>query len=111
MSVILTSTCNVLKLQDFFIQGRTFTLSGTTAQSIIVNVSRDFVMNGAAQVVLAGGLQWDNVLFNVLGTGNVVSFDQDVTIKSASVINGMVVGESIELASLSQIKNPAVVSQ
>jgi hypothetical protein len=124
VSVIGTgNNCNVLRLQDFVIQGGTFTLQGTMTQSIIINVNHDFVMNGGANVVLSGGLKWDNVLFNIHGTGNVVSFDQNanltgyvwapkrhVRIKGGSIINGSVVGEEIELASLGQIRHPSVVS-
>lgn len=124
MSVSLTNSCNVLKLQDFVIQGGTFTLMGNfTTQSVIINVNRDFVMNGGAKIVLSGGLEWDEVLFNIHGKGNVVSFDQNanltgivlapkrhVRLKGGTIINGLVIGEEIELASLSQIRHPSVVS-
>lgn len=123
MLVQLTQQRNVLQLQNFTMQGGTFTLQGTAAQSIIINVNSNFLMNGGAQIVLQGGLEWDNVLFNVHGKGNVVSFDQSayfrgillapkrhVRIKGASTIFGNAIGEKIELASLSKIIHPSVAS-
>lgn len=123
MTVSLTATCNVLQLQNFVIQGGTFTLVGTAMQSIVINVSGDFVMNGGAQIVLQGGLQWDNVLLNVHGQGNVVSLDQaayvrgillapkrHVKIKGASTVEGITIGEKIEIASHSRLIHPSVAS-
>lgn len=119
----LTSTCTVLKLTDFVMDGGTFTLSGTAGQAIILNVTRNFSLKGGAKIVLSGGLQWDSVLFNIVGTGNVVSFDQasslngillanrrTVRMKNSSTVDGEVIGNSIQIGSLSKIRNPSVAS-
>ena len=64
----------VLKLDSFTLRGNsTFTLEGTATTTFIINVSRQFALRGNAQVVLSGGLQWNNVLFNVTGTRGAVS--------------------------------------
>lgn len=119
----LTGTLTVLKLTDFAMSGGTFTLMGTAAQSIIINVTNNFSLTAAAKIVLSGGMDWDNVLFNVVGKGNVVSFDQassmrgillatqrTIRMKNGSRVSGEVIGNTIQIGSNSVINNPAVVS-
>lgn len=119
----LTSDCTVLRLSDFLINGSTFTLMGTASQAIIINVTRRFALSGGAQIVLAGGLQWDSVLFNIVGTGNVVSLDQgssltgivlatkrSVRMKNGSTVDGEVIGNTIQIGLLSKVRHPEVQS-
>jgi choice-of-anchor A domain-containing protein len=64
----------VLKLSSFVLTGNsTFTLQGTTTTTFIINVSKQFMLSDAAKVVLSGGVQWSNVLFNITGKGSAVS--------------------------------------
>lgn len=61
----------VLKLTDFVLSGgATLNLQGTAQTAYIINVSKNFSIS-SGNVALSGGLTWDNVLFNVRGTGTV----------------------------------------
>jgi fibronectin-binding autotransporter adhesin len=72
-----------LKLSNFVRTGGTFTLSGTASNNFIINVSNQFSLSGGAKIVLSGGVTWDNVLFNVHGTGS------DVTLSGQSSMAGI----------------------
>jgi lipopolysaccharide export system protein LptA len=82
MTLTATSTSTVLRLQDFTLTGGTFTLQGTAAQGFIFNVSRTFSLSGNAKIALSGGITWDNILWNVTGTGT------DVQLSSQSDLQG-----------------------
>lgn len=72
-----------LKLSNFVRTGGTFTLQGTATNNFIINVSSQFSLSGGAKIVLSGGVTWDNVLFNVHGTGS------DVTLSGGSSMAGI----------------------
>jgi hypothetical protein len=62
----------VLNLKNFVLRGESsFTLQGTATTTFIINVRKTFSLKGNAQVDLAG-LQWNQVLFNVVGQGHKV---------------------------------------
>jgi hypothetical protein len=73
----------VLKLTNFIRNGGTFTLSGSSTNNFIINVSKQFSLSGSSKIVLSGGVTWDNVLFNVHGTGS------DVTLNGQSTMAGI----------------------
>jgi hypothetical protein len=73
----------VLKLTNFIRNGGTFTLSGSMTNNFIINVSKQFSLSGSSKIVLSGGVTWDNVLFNVHGTGT------DVTLSGQSTMAGI----------------------
>jgi hypothetical protein len=117
----LTLTCNVLNLTDFSLKGGTFTLVGTAAQGIILNVSRDFSLTNGAHIVLSGGLTWDSVLFNIIGTGHVALLDEastmqgmllatrrTVRMRNHSTVDGEVISRDIDIGGMSRIRNPVV---
>jgi hypothetical protein len=119
-NVNLTSTCTVLNLTNFVMNGGTFTLTGTASQAIIINVTGNFSLTGGARIVL-NGINWDSVLFNIRGTGNIVSFDQlssmtgillatqrTVRLKNGSVVNGEVIANSVQIGSNGRVVRPPV---
>ena len=74
----------VLQLTDFVLSGTAaLTLQGTASTTYIINVTNKFALSGSSVVQLSGGLTSDNVLFNVVGSG-------DATMSSSAVLNGIV---------------------
>jgi hypothetical protein len=62
----------VLRLRNFALRGNaTFTLQGTATTNFVINVRHRFSLLDRARIVLSGGVTWDNVLFNVRGSGHV----------------------------------------
>jgi choice-of-anchor A domain-containing protein len=71
---ITGSDCVVLKLTDFVLSGSsTFTLQGTAGTSFIINVTGQFSLSGSSKIVLGLGINPQDVLFNIRGTGSQVS--------------------------------------
>jgi len=78
----------VLKLDSFVLTGNsTFTLQGTATTTFIINVSKQFSLSDAAKVVLSGGVDWSNVLFNVRGKGGAVSLSGNSTFAGILMAN------------------------
>ena len=71
----------VLHLTDFVLSNTAaLTLQGTATTTYIINVTNKFSLSGSS-IVLLGGVKAENVLFNVVGTG-------DATLSGSSVLNG-----------------------
>jgi choice-of-anchor A domain-containing protein len=115
----------VLKLRSFMLRGNaTFTLEGTATTTFIINVRNAFSLAGNAKIVLSGGLQWNNVLFNVRGnasdvclTGN-VSFQgilmanrRTVNLGGHSTVTGEIIANKIMLTGNSRVIHPPIASQ
>jgi hypothetical protein len=115
----------VLKLQNFTISSGTLTLQGSSSTNFVLNVTNQFSLTNHAQIILAGGVTWDNVLFNVVGTagGNVtlaggstlngvlMANNRTVDLSGASVVNGEVIANKIKLSGSARIIHPPVTSQ
>jgi hypothetical protein len=72
--VSLTSNQTVLKLTNFVLNGGMFTLTGTAATKVVIDVSGTFSVYNSGQIKLAGsGMTWNNVLWNITGTGTNVA--------------------------------------
>lgn len=113
-----------LNLRNFMLRdASTLTLEGTATTSFIINVTKKFALTGSARIVLSGGVQEQNVFFNVLGTGtqpllkkNTILFGtltatyRDVLLSGHSIVYGKVVAEGVRLKGAAQII-PPVVSQ
>ena len=126
MTLILASgPCTVLRLNNFILSGgSTFTLQGTANQGIIINVTNQFTLSGGSKILLTGGLTWDDVLFNVVGTGknpelsggsNIMSgilmaTQRKVVISGGSIVYGEVINNGLDLsggsAIITQATNP-----
>jgi hypothetical protein len=113
--------CVVMKLSDFVLTGGTFTLTGTTTDAIIINVTNSFSLSGLARFVLAGGITWDNVLFNVRKgasnvtisgmaslTGILMANNRTVAISSSAkfAVNGEVIANRLEMSDGARVRNP-----
>jgi hypothetical protein len=87
-SVTITgsSGVNVIDVTNISLSNGNLTLSGNASQMFIINVSGQFTANGAASVLLAGGLTANHVLFNLIGGGQDVS----LTASSSSQFNGTI---------------------
>jgi cytoskeletal protein CcmA (bactofilin family) len=114
----------VLKLQDFVLSNHaTFTLEGTATTTFIINVKKGFSLSDNAQIVLSGGLQWDDVLFNVRGknsdvslTGNAIfqgilmANRRTVNLGGHSTVTGEIIANKVTLASNSSVVHPPITS-
>lgn len=106
----------VLKLTDFFLTGAntTLTLEGTAATTYVINVTNRFVLNGA-RIVLTGGLTFNNVLFNVRGTGSVslgrgatlegiiLAPQRTVALSRGSSVHGEIVANKVSITGASSV--------
>ena len=126
MSILAAAgPCTVLKLNNFILSGgSTFTLSGTANQAFIINVTNQFTLSGGSKILLTGGLTWDDVLFNVVGSGrsptisggaNIMSgilmaTQRKVVISGGSIVYGEVINNGLDLsggsAIITQATNP-----
>ena len=113
----------VLKLQNLTITSGTLTLAGTITTNFVINVTNQFSLTNHAQIILYGGVTWDNVLFNVRGTGTPVTLDgqsilrgvlmannRTVSNAGGSLVYGEVVANKITLSGSAQIQHPAITS-
>ncbi len=114
----------VLSLRDFRMSGNsTLTLQGAPDTTFIINVTRQFSLSDNARIVLAGGVSWNDVLFNVRGKGSSVRLSgnawlegillanqRSVRLRDQAVIQGELIADSVRIQGAGQINHPAVVS-
>jgi hypothetical protein len=117
----------VLKLQNFNLSGNgLFTLQGTATTNFVINVTNQFSItgNGTARIALSGGLTWDNILFNVVGTGGgdvilsgngkltgvLMANKRTVDISGNALVTGEVVANKIKISGNGKIVHPPVSS-
>jgi hypothetical protein len=114
----------VLDLKNFKLRGdSSFTLQGTATTTFVINVNKKFSLKGDSHIDLAG-LQWNQVLFNVVGSGDKVSLggssilngilmanDRTVRLKGDATVSGEIIANRINFRGSSQVLHPAVVSQ
>ena len=113
-----------LNLRDFVLaRSSTLTLEGTATTTFIINVRNQFALSGRSRVVLAGDVQCDTVVFNILGKGDVVRLTRRASLTGVlvanrrtvrlgghSIINGQVFAKRVSLRGASQIIPPPIVS-
>lgn len=112
-----------LSLKNFLMSGNsTFTLQGTATTNFIITVKKKFSLSGTARVLLTGGLQWNNVVFLVLGKGKVtlsghsslegiiVAVQRTVIMSDYSIVRGNVIAYKVLLRDSAQIIHPPVMS-
>ena len=113
-----------LNIRNFILTNHsTFTLEGTATSTFIINVTRHFSLSGMSKIVLSGGIQWNNVFFNVLGSGSTVSLSgkaslcgtltaaqRVVRLRGQTVVYGKVVAQKVLLRRNAQIVLPPVTS-
>jgi len=113
-----------LNLRDFVLaRNSMFTLEGTATTTFIINVRNQFALSGRSRVVLAGDVHCENVVFNILGKGDVVRLTKRASLAGVlvanrrtvrlgghSIINGQVFAKRVRLRGASQIIPPPIVS-
>ena len=114
----------VLSLKNFVLQGNSsFTLQGTATTTFVINVNKKFSLKGNSHIDLAG-LQWNQVLFNVVGdkgrvhlggnsifNGIPMANDRTVELKRDATASGEIIANRFNFRGSSQVLHPAVVSQ
>jgi choice-of-anchor A domain-containing protein len=115
----------VLKLQDFIIKGSgILTLQGTATTNFIINVTNQFSLKNNATIALSGGVDWDNVLFNVHGSGKKVSItgharlggivmatQRVAKVSGYARIDGEVIANDLIFKGHAQVERPPITSQ
>jgi Ice-binding-like len=113
----------VLKLTNFIITSGTLTLQGSANTNFVINVSNQFSLTSHAQIILSGGVSWDDVLFNVVGNGSTATLsgqstlngvlmatNRTVDLSGGSTVNGEVVANKITMSGSSKIVHPPLSS-
>jgi Ice-binding-like len=113
-----------LSLRDFVLGGHSrITLEGTATTSFIINVRKQFSLTGMSRVVLSGGVQWDNVIFQIhrRGTavrltrgatlwGVIVAKRRSVLLNDESTVYGRVYARRLGIRDSAQVIEPPIVS-
>ena len=113
----------VLSLKNFILGGNSsFTLQGTATTTFIINVNKKFSLKGNSHIDLAG-LQWNQVLFNVVGTGERVSLggssifngilmanDRTIRLKRNATVSGELIANHLKLRGSSRVLHPPILS-
>jgi hypothetical protein len=114
----------VLSLKNFILRDNSsFTLQGTATTTFVINVNKKFSLSGNSHIDLAG-LQWNQVLFNVVGTGQRVSLagdsifngilmanDRTVALRKDATVSGEIIANRIKLRGSSRVLHPPILSQ
>jgi hypothetical protein len=114
----------VMNLLDLSISGAgvVLSLNGPSTANYIINISRVLSLSAGAQVTLGGGLQPQNVLFNLTNAnttdvtlggdstlrGIILAPNRKVTLTGASDVIGEVIAKTVSLSGRSTVKNPLV---
>jgi hypothetical protein len=114
----------VLKLSQLIMSGNSLlTLQGTATTTFIINVKHQFSLSENSQITLAGGLQWDDVLFNVRANSSDVSLTgnarlegillaprRTVILGGHATIRGALIANRLNFNGNSQVIHPPVAS-
>jgi len=113
----------VLSLKNFILRDNSsFTLQGTATTTFVINVNKKFSLSGNSHIDLVG-VQWDQVLFNVVGTGQRVSLggssifngilmanDRTIKMKGDATVSGELIANRFKLRGSSRVLHPPVIS-
>jgi hypothetical protein len=81
-----------LLLKNFLMSGSsTFTLEGTATTRFVINVNKRFSLSDNARIILAGNTQWNNVTFNVRGSGRTIELSGSSTLTGILNASGRIV--------------------
>jgi hypothetical protein len=123
----ITGTANttyVVNLANLVLQGTgaILTLTGANTTNYVINVTNYLSLRGGASIQLSGGLQPQNVLFNVRNSasydvtmsggstldGIILAANRNVKLTGGSVVTGEVIARGISLSGRSKVFNPVV---
>src|SRR5207302_3503341 len=113
----------VLSLKNFILRDNSsFTLQGTATTTFVINVRKKFSLSGNSHIDLAG-LQWNQVLFNVVGTGQRVSLggdsifngilmanDRTINMKGDATVSGELIANRLKLRGSTRVLHPPILS-
>jgi len=113
----------VLSLKNFILRDNSsFTLQGTATTTFVINVNKKFSLSGNSHIDLAG-LQWNQVLFNVIGTGQRVSLggssvfngilmanDRTIKMKGDATVSGELIANRFKLRGSTRVLHPPILS-
>jgi len=113
----------VLSLKNFILRDNSsFTLQGTATTTFVINVNKKFSLSGNSHIDLAG-LQWNQVLFNVVGTGQRVSLggssvfngilmanDRTIKMKGDATVSGELIANRFKLRGSTRVLHPPILS-
>jgi hypothetical protein len=113
----------VLSLNNFILRDNSsFTLQGTATTTFVINVNKKFSLSGNSHIDLAG-VQWDQVLFNVVGTGQRVSLggssifngilmanDRTIKMKGDATVSGELIANRLKIRGSSRVLHPPIIS-
>src|SRR6266850_4652801 len=113
----------VLSLKNFILRDNSsFTLQGTATTTFVINVNKKFSLSGNSHIDLAG-LQWNQVLFNVVGTGQRVSLggssvfngilmanDRTIKMKGDATVFGELIANRLKIRGSSRVLHPPILS-
>jgi hypothetical protein len=114
-----------LNLQNFVLSGHsTLTLLGDATTTFVINVTNQFSLVQSAKVLLSGGIQWNHVFFNALGTGSAVwlggksslfgsvtANQRTVRLNGHAIVYGAVFAQKLVIPQAAQIVPLPIVSQ
>jgi len=104
----------VLNLNNFSVSG-TLTLAGGSGTSYVINVSGQFSLTNSAQIVLGMGINPQDVLFNLRGTGSaslvgntqfkgiLLATQRTVSITGSTHVTGEVIANSVNISAQASI--------
>jgi hypothetical protein len=112
-----------LSLKNFILRDNSsFTLQGTATTTFVINVRKKFSLSGNSHIDLVG-VQWDQVLFNVVGTGQRVSLggssvfsgilmanDRTIKMKGDATVSGELIANRFKLRGSTRVLHPPVIS-
>jgi len=84
---------NVVNLTDLVITSGTLTLQAPAGGTFVINVSRNFSVDGPGRIQVSGGMLPLGVLYNITGTGAEVTVSGGPT-DGTSKINGIILAPS-----------------
>jgi hypothetical protein len=113
-----------VNLRSFVLAGHSeVSLEGTATTKFIINVRKQFSLTQASQVVLSGGLEWDDVIFQINGKGSTVRLSKravldgilvadhrTVRLSGHSIVYGQVMAKRIKIRDAAKIIEPPIVS-
>ena len=113
----------MLSLKNFILRDNSsFTLQGTATTTFVINVNKKFSLSGNSHIDLVG-VQWDQVLFNVVGTGRKVSLggdsifngilmatDRTVRLRKDAIVSGEIIANRLKIRGSSRVRHPPILS-
>src|SRR5205814_5812555 len=95
---------------------------GTATTTFVINVNKKFSLSGNSHIDLAG-VEWDQVLFNVVGTGQRVSLggssifngvlmanDRTIKVKGDATVSGELIANRLKIRGSSRVLHPPILS-